>query len=192
MSNNSVQSVKVWDGFVRFFHWSLLATFVLAYVSVNTGMQETHAIIGYGLAALLIARIIWGIIGSTYARFSNFIFTPKTVISYLKSIVKGHPARYIGHNPAGGAMVIAIVTVLCVTIVTGFVDLAVIEFEGPLVGLLSGMSDETAYAFRAVHNMMVNILLGLIALHILGVLLASIQHRESLVRAMLTGKKHIS
>lgn len=183
------QQVKVWDGFVRFFHWSLVLSFVAAYLTFQFGMQETHAILGYFITGLIVFRVIWGFMDSKYARFSNFIYGPKTVISYLKSIRAGHPAHYLGHNPAGGIMVLALLFTLVVVTISGLVILGTIEFDGPLVGVLHNISDETAYTFREIHEICVNVMLVLIGLHIVGVILASVQHKESLVKAMLTGYK---
>ncbi|MBI3771833.1 MAG: cytochrome b/b6 domain-containing protein [Gammaproteobacteria bacterium] len=183
------QQVKVWDGFVRFFHWSLVLSFIAAYLTFQFGMQETHAILGYFITGLIIFRIIWGFAGSQYARFSNFIYRPKTVIDYIKSIYSGQPAHYLGHNPAGGMMVLALLTALTIITVSGLVILGTIEFDGPLVGVLHNLGDETVYAFREIHEVCVNVMLALIAFHVVGVILASVQHKENLVKAMLTGYK---
>jgi cytochrome b len=183
------QQVKVWDGFVRFFHWSLVLSFIAAYLTFQLGMQETHAILGYFITGLIVFRVTWGFIGSKYARFSDFIYSPKTVISYVKSIRSGHPAHYLGHNPAGGAMVLALLLALVIITVSGLVILGIIEFDGPLVGILHNISDETAYTFREIHEVGINVMLVLIGLHIVGVILASVQHKKNLVKAMLTGYK---
>jgi len=183
------QKVKVWDGVVRSFHWLLLVSFVLAWWTSQSGMQQTHEWIGYFLALLVLVRLLWGRVGSTYARFSNFIYSPAVTLSYLRSMVAGHPKRYLGHNPAGGWMVVAIFTVLLITLVSGFVVEAVIEFDGPFVTLLHEVSDQRAYQFLDLHEFMLNVFWLLISLHLAGVILASVQHRENLVRAMVTGFK---
>lgn len=186
------QTTKVWDAFIRFFHWSLVLAFTAAYLTFQFGMQETHAILGYFITTLVALRFVWGFIGSTHARFNDFIYPPKTVLRYLRAILKGHPQRYLGHNPAGGVMVLAMLVTLIVITVSGLVILATIEFDGPLLGSLHNVTDNTAYTFREVHEVFVNVALGLIALHIVGVISASIQHRESLVKAMITGRKQVS
>lgn len=179
----------VWDRFVRFFHWSLVITFALAYWSAKAGKHELHAWLGYFLVVLVLARLVWGMIGSFHARFSNFVHSPTIVLRYLKAIATNHPRRFLGHNPAGGIMVVALLaTLVCITF-TGLTVLAVIDFDGPLVDLLKPMSDQQAFAAWSFHAYAVNIILGLVGLHLLGVLVASIQHKENLVRAMITGYK---
>ena len=180
---------RVWDRFVRFFHWSLVIAFALAYWSAKAGKHELHAWLGYFLVGLVLARLVWGVIGSSHARFSNFVHSPTIVLRYLKAIAANRPRRFLGHNPAGGIMVVALlVTLVCITF-TGLTVLAVIDFDGPLVDLLKPMSDQQAFAAWSFHVYAVNIILGLVGLHLLGVLVASIQHKENLVHAMITGYK---
>jgi len=181
--------VRVWDRFVRFFHWSLVIAFALAYWSAKAGKHELHALLGYFMVALVLARLVWGMIGSRYARFSNFIHAPAEVLRYLKAIAAGHPRRFLGHNPAGGIMVIALLATLVFITFTGLTVLAVIDFDGPLLGLLKPMTDQEAYAAWSSHAYAVNIILGMVGLHLLGVIVATLQHRENLVRAMITGYK---
>ena len=181
--------VRVWDRFVRVFHWSLVCTFALAYWSAKVGKHELHAWLGYIVVGLIAARIVWGLVGSRHARFSDFIHAPAAVLRYLKAIAAGHPRRYLGHNPAGGIMVLALLAVLAFITFTGLTVQATIDFDGPLVGIMKAMTDQEAYAAWSSHAFAVNVVLGMVALHLLGVLLASIQHRENLVRAMITGYK---
>jgi len=105
---NEDNKVKVWDIFIRFFHWSLLMSICLLYVTAQSGMQVLHPLIGYFITAILLIRILWGFIGTSHARFSNFVHSPKAILDYMKDIFKGHPERHIGHNPAGGIMVVAL------------------------------------------------------------------------------------
>jgi cytochrome b len=174
---------------VRFFHWSLVLAFALAYWSAKAGKHELHALLGYFLVGLVLARLVWGMIGSHYARFTNFIHAPAEVLRYLKAIAAGHPRRFLGHNPAGGIMVIALLATLVFITFTGLTVLAVIDFDGPLLGLLKPMTDQEAYAAWSSHAYAVNIILGMVGLHLLGVIVATVQHRENLVRAMITGYK---
>jgi len=181
--------VRVWDRFVRVFHWSLATTFALAYWSAEAGKHELHAWLGYFLVTLVLARLLWGVYGSRYARFNNFIHAPSEVLRYLKAIASGHPRRYLGHNPAGGVMVIALLATLSFIAFSGLTVMATIDFDGPLVGTMKTMSDQEAYAAWSSHAYAVNVILGMVGLHLLGVILASVQHRENLVRAMITGYK---
>lgn len=185
----SPPSQPVWDRFVRVFHWTLVASFAASYWTSQSGMQNTHMALGYLVVALIVARIVWGFVGTTYARFGNFVYAPRTVLGYLKAIASGRPPRYVGHNPAGGAMVIALLGALLLATVAGFIVMMVIEFEQPLPGLMVHLSDAQAHFWRELHETTVDVLLVMIALHVAGVIIASLQHRENLVRAMITGVK---
>ena len=182
--------IRVWDRFVRFFHWSLVISFTLSYWSAKAGKHELHAVLGYFVVGLVLARLFWGLYGSRHARFSNFIHAPAAVLHYLKAIASGHPRRYLGHNPAGGIMVVALLAALVFITFTGLTVLAVIDFDGPLLGMMKTMTDQEAYAAWSSHAYAVNIILAMVGLHLLGVILASFQHKENLVHAMITGLKY--
>lgn len=181
--------IRVWDRFIRFFHWSLVVSFALAYWSAKAGKHELHALLGYFIVVLVLARLVWGFVGSRHARFSSFIHAPAEVLRYLKAIAAGHPRRFLGHNPAGGIMVIALLATLVFITFTGLTVLAVIDFDGPLLGILKPMTDQEAYTAWSSHAYAVNIILGMVGLHLLGVILATLQHKENLVVAMITGHK---
>ncbi len=192
MTEHTTTQVKVWDGLVRGFHWLMLLAFVAAYLTSQFGMQQTHILIGYLITLLLIVRITWGFVGSQHARFSDFIATPAAVWRYLKASFRNDPPHYLGHNPAGGWMVLVLMGALLLMAISGVILVAVIEFEGPLLGLLSGMSDQWAYRFSELHEWVLDLLWLLIAGHLLGVVVASIQHKENLPHAMVTGYKTIN
>ena len=185
----TMTKIQVWDRFVRFFHWSLVISFAVAYWSAKAGKHELHAWVGYFLMILVLARLVWGMYGSRYARFGNFIQAPASVLNYLKAIASGHPRRFLGHNPAGGVMVVVLLATLVLISFTGMTVLAVIDFDGPLLGMMKAMTDQEAYAAWSSHAYAVNVILGMVGLHLLGVILASFQHKENLVRAMITGYK---
>jgi cytochrome b len=189
MSDKEAAQVKVWDVLVRLFHWTLVAGFAAAYLSAEMHKMALHVWVGYALVALLLFRVVWGFTGNRYARFKSFIFTPRETLAYMRSVCGGQPKHYYGHNPAGALMVFALLALLLAIFGTGLVTLAVIDFEGPLLFLANEVSDETAYLFRDAHDWMVNIALLLIPLHLLGVVSGSLQHKENLVRAMVTGMK---
>lgn len=182
-------SVKVWDRFLRFFHWTLVLCFTTAYISGEVHASTLHEMVGYVLCVLLAARLYWGFKGSEYARFRAFIFPISEALTYLRSMLKGNPKHYYGHNPAGALMVFTMFGLLAVIFVSGLLSLGTIDFEGPLVFLANRVSDEASYTFRHLHQFLPNVALALVLLHLLGVLVGSIQHKENLVRAMLTGKK---
>ncbi len=187
----SIEQVRVWDVPVRLFHWSLVLGFVLAYLTAEAHILEVHVLIGYALIALLLFRLFWGFAGNQYARFKSFLFSPQETMAYMKSMRGGHPAHYYGHNPAGALMVFGLLALLAVIFTSGLVTLAVIDFEGPLLFLANWVSDDTSYFFRHAHDFFVDVALLLIPLHLLGVVAGTIQHKENLVRAMVTGMKKI-
>lgn len=174
--DTSPATVKVWDPFVRVFHWSLVLLFVIAYMTGNT-IEWLHLAAGYTIAALIALRVGWGIVGSKHARFGNFVRPPAEVVAYLGNIARRRARRYLGHNPAGGAMVLALLGLLMATGVTGYM-MTTDAFWG-------------AQWVEDVHKALANLTVALIVVHVLGVLAASIQHRENLVRSMITGRKRI-
>ena len=189
-----VAEVRVWDPFVRIFHW-LLATVVL----VDWFMDEPlwmHTWLGYLAAGLVILRIVWGFIGPENAQFINFVRGPRLVLEYVAGLVRFSSRRYLGHSPAGGAMIVALLVMISATIVTGMANLAADRGEGPLAGAISKVERpiipgqrRPRLLMKQVHETVANITLVLVLLHVLGVALGSFAHRENLVRAMITGRK---
>ncbi len=188
---------KVWDLFVRFFHWSLVLSFTAAYLTVEFGhysetydFDEVHEFLGYFITILVVTRIIWGFIGSKYARFSNFIFSPSEYIQNFKAIMtNNHQKHYTGHNPLGGAMVFALLSGLLVLTFSGLTLLGWSEFTGPVWALGIPVSESFGELIKFVHYELPELMLVLIGAHILGVFVAMKQHGENLVRAMFTGFK---
>jgi cytochrome b len=185
-------SVRVWDRFVRVFHWTMALGFAAAFVSGEMRAMTLHVLIGYVLCVLLLARVYWGFKGSQYARFRSFIFPLGETHAYIRGMFRGDIPHYFGHNPAGALMVFATLGMLAAILVTGLLTLATIDYEGPLLFLANRVSDETSYAFRRIHEFLPIVGLVLVVLHLLGVAVGSIQHKENLVRAMLTGKKKMN
>lgn len=205
-----MKSVNVWDLFVRLFHWLLVAGIISQLVTAED-LRSVHVRIGYIIIILLILRIIWGIVGSRHARFTDFIYPPADILTYLKGLIKGRPRHYIGHNPAGGAMVCALLASLLLTALTGLMILRT-EGKGPLSqhsqytaarawaddhpvlrGDDASRHDNKAQArfWKEIHETLVGISLFLIGLHICGVLASSYVHRENLILAMITGRKKV-
>jgi cytochrome b len=183
--------IRVWDIAVRLFHWSLVAAFLIAFVTEDDFM-DLHTLAGYTVGGLVLFRLLWGVIGSRHARFSDFVRSPGTVVGYLKRVISFRAERYTGHNPAGGAMVIALLTSLAVTVFTGLAAYGAEQASGPLAGVMSSLPHAMGKAAEEVHEFFANFTLLLVFLHLGGVLLASLQHRENLVRAMFTGRKQTS
>jgi len=181
-------NIKVWDIFIRIFHWGLVCAFAIAYFTEDD-FEDIHVIAGYVVLGLITFRFLWGFIGSQYARFNSFIVKPSTALSYIKDIKNHSAKRYIGHNPAGAMMVLALIFSLLMTTVFGLMLYGAEEFSGPLANLMSGVSKPSADTLEEVHEFFANFTLFLIILHILGVISASYQHKENLVVSMFNGKK---
>jgi cytochrome b len=183
-------SIKVWDLLVRIGHWTLVAAFATAYITEGEVMP-THAIAGYTIASVVLVRIVWGFVGTKHARFSDFVRGPRATIGYLRSIVAGRSERHIGHNPAGGAMILLLLAALAGTVTCGMVLYGIEEGAGPLAGWVAGANlDEDVW--EEAHELFANGTLLLIALHVAGVIHASRAHGENLVKAMFTGRKQVS
>jgi cytochrome b len=167
-------TVKVWDPFVRIFHWSLASLFVLAYATGDE-IERVHVAAGYTIAGLLAIRIVWGFVGPRHARFSSFVRPPREVLAHLRDVALLRAPRYIGHNPAGGAMILALLAALAGTCATGYM-----------------MTTDAYWGSKPVehvHEFLANLTLGLVVAHVLGVLIASFEHRENLVASMISGHK---
>ena len=198
------QAVQVWDIAVRIFHWSLVASFFIAYLSEDD-FETLHVYAGYLVLALISFRLVWGIIGTKYARFTSFVYGPDRVKRYLAGIVKGRPEHYLGHNPAGGLMIVVMLLILFAVSFSGLKTYAT-EGKGPLaqaeITLVSpayahddehgGKKKRPGHKFwEEVHEVLANLMLLLVFVHIAGVVVSSLVHRENLVRAMVDGKKYL-
>lgn len=165
--------ILVWDIPTRLFHWALVLCFAIAYLtSESERWQLWHVTAGYVFGALMLFRLLWGLVGTRYARFSNFVRGPQQVMRYLGSLLTRHPQHYVGHNPAGGWAIIGMVGLGLLTVLTGW----------------ASFSDYGDW-FGELHEGIVNVLLLVIAVHVGGVVLSSFLHRENLVRAMVNGYK---
>jgi len=167
-------SVKVWDLFVRVCHWLLVILFAVAWYSGGI-WDNPHLAAGYFIFGLVVARIVWGFVGSPHARFSDFIYGPRTILLHIADMLRMRAPRYLGHNPAGGAMVIMLLATLIVICISGVM-----------------MTTDAFWGVKWVdrlHETASTIALVLVALHVGGVIFASIEHGENLVRAMIIGRK---
>jgi len=209
--------IRVWDPLVRAVHWTLLLAFFVAYFTEDDFLT-LHVWAGYTVGALVVMRVLWGFVGPRHARFSDFLYGPREVWRYLVDLIAFRARRYLGHSPAGGAMVLALLLGLAATVWSGLELYAVEENAGPLAGLSAdalplnvlaneskreregereqaeGREDAQSQGgefWEAIHEMLANLMLALIVLHIAGVLFASVVHRENLVRSMVTGYKRV-
>lgn len=166
--------ILVWDLPVRLFHWSLALSFATAYVtSESERWQLIHITSGYVLAALIAFRLIWGMVGSRYARFSEFVRGPGAVKGYLLGLLRLRPPHYTGHNPAGALAVLALLSLGLLTAASGWANFN--EIGGKLL--------------EELHEGAANIMLAVVGIHVAAVLLTSLLHRENLVASMLSGFK---
>lgn len=194
-SENTI-SVKVWDPVVRIGHWLLVAGFFTNYI-MEDEVMTLHVWIGYMLVAIVLFRVLWGFIGSRHARFSDFIRSPATVVGYLGSLFRGQSKGHLGHNPAGGVMILLLLACMVALAFSGAVLYALEENAGPLAGWVVEAGEGGGQALWAAsehfweetHEVLVNVMLGLVIIHVLGVVVASRLQSENLVRAMITGRK---
>ena len=180
------QEVRVWDPAVRLFHWSLVGAFAAAYLSGDDWMS-LHVNAGYLIGGLLVFRILWGFIGPRHARFRDFVRSPSAVFAYLHQAMRLSAPRHLGHNPAGGAMILALLVSLTLTVASGILLYGATDFAGPLAGLFRG--EAAADVLEDIHELAANLTMILVVLHLAGVLFASFEHRENLAIAMVTGRK---
>jgi len=169
-----MKKILVWDIPTRIGHWLLVATFILSYL---TGDSEewrlVHVAAGFAMAGVLVFRLFWGMAGTRYARFASFLFTPRQVFSYLGGLLHGKPDRWVGHNPAGSYAIYALI----------------------LLGLAVSGSGWAVYAdiggdwLEEAHDALSYGMLGMVGLHVAGVMISSLTHRENLARSMITGRK---
>ena len=167
-------SIFVWDLPVRVFHWLLAISFTGAFLTAESErFRDLHVVLGYTVLGLLAFRLVWAFIGTRYARLSTFAFGPRDVIAYLRSLLTARPLHYVGHNPAGSWVIYLLVVLGLLTGATGYATYDDIGGEW-----LEDLHEGTA-----------NVMLTLVFVHIAGVLVSSLLHRENLVKAMLTGYK---
>lgn len=173
-ATNTTSRITVWDLPTRVFHWSLAACFAGAFLTAESERwRDVHVMLGYALLGLIAFRLVWGVVGSRYARFSSFVAGPGAVGTYLRSLLSGNPEHHVGHNPAGA---LAILVLLGLGLLAGATGWAVYNDIGG--EWVEELHEGAAYAMLAV-----------VGLHIAGVIVSSLLHRENLVAAMITGRK---
>ncbi|WNL44024.1 cytochrome b/b6 domain-containing protein [Dyella sp. BiH032] len=169
----SRQRILVWDLPVRLSHWLMVACFAGAWITAEEDQwRRLHAVLGYTMALLAAFRIFWGVIGTRHAKFKHFVRGPRETWQYVRRMLRGNPPHYTGHNPAGA---VAIVALLAMTLAVTFFGWLAYSTQAEWLG-------ET-------HEVLANLMIALVGLHVAGALAGSWLHRENLVRAMVTGRK---
>ncbi|GGF62126.1 hydrogenase [Azorhizobium oxalatiphilum] len=188
MSSTQLRWVKVWDAPTRLFHWSLVILVACAYFTARFGMIEWHFRAGYAIIALLLFRLVWGFVGSDTARFSRFLRSPFAALQHLAHFHRREPDTEVGHNAAGGWMVLVMLALLLFQVGSGLFSNDQVFSEGPLAQFVdSGTSDR----ITGWHEFNFNLILGLVGLHVLAVIGYAVVKRHDLVRPMVTGSKRL-
>lgn len=187
MQNNPAL-IKVWDPLVRVFHWTLVFAFFIAYIT-EEDFLSLHIYAGYTVLGLILLRIVWGVIGTKHARFRDFIYSPKNIKIFLKETLLLRAKRYLGHNPAGGAMIILLLISLLITTFSGIIVLGAEEQAGPLASWFTQSHSVWGDIFEEIHEFFANFTLFLVFIHVAGVIIESLIHKENLVKSMIDGMK---
>lgn len=186
--------VRVWDLFVRVGHWTLVTAFVVAYLSEGEP-RAVHAFAGYAIALYVLARLVWGFAGPSTARFGSFIESPRAALRYLLNLPRGRARRHLGHSPAGAWMVVLLLASLAATTGAGLMLYALHDGAGPLANVVTPTApaaereDPRVELWEERHELLANLTVLLVLLHVGGVAIASRAHRENLLLAMITGNK---
>lgn len=166
----------VWDAPVRVFHWLIVLSFAVAWLSAESERwQLVHVTAGYTMAGLVAFRLLWGLVGTKHARFGDFVRGPRAVLGYLKSLVGGRPEHHAGHNPAGGLAIVALLVLAALVTATGWANYS--ELGGDWL--------------EEVHEALASGMLALVIVHVVAVFASSWLHRENLVGAMIHGRKPV-
>ena len=215
MMKATENTIRVWDPVVRIGHWTLVLAFFAAYFTEDDFLTQ-HVWAGYLAGAVVCIRLLWGFVGTRHARFTDFVCSPATTLRYVGDVIRNRAGRYIGHNPAGGAMVVVLLISVLGTVFSGLVLYAIEEDAGPLAVWVAENPapsvqlslSANAYAdederenaaehednaseefWEEIHELFANFTLLLVGLHVAGVLFSSYAHKENLINAMFTGRK---
>ncbi len=180
--------MRVWDAPTRLFHWAIVVLIAVSYFSMKFDKVELHYLSGYTMLALLLFRLCWGIFGSETARFRQFLRSPVAGLRHFADFTKREPDREVGHNAAGGWMVLVMLLALAVQAVTGLFAGDPIEGGGPF---LDQIGRAPQHLLSTIHQVNFNIILALISIHVIAIIVYAVVKRHDLVRPMITGKKRL-
>jgi cytochrome b len=170
----SVRKVLIWDAPVRVFHWLMVLSFAGAYLTAESERWRlAHVTLGYTMAGLVAFRVLWGWVGTRHARFSSFVHGPAAIARYLRGLVSGRPEPHAGHNPAGALAIVALLGMTLVVTAAGWAT----------------YNEVGGHGLEELHEGAANVMLGIVGVHVAGVLLASWLHRANLIGAMVTGRR---
>ena len=186
MPTNTLIRIRLWDLPTRVFHWSLVVAVLTAFVTGQLGgpWMSVHAKAGLAIIGLVVFRLAWGVVGSTYARFLNFVPTPGKIKAYLQGQWQG-----VGHNPLGALSVLALLGLLAAQSGTGLFANDDIDFSGPLAAWVDSALSNRLTSF---HVLLANGLIGLMALHLVAIIFYVRFKKDTLVKPMVTGWKEVS
>lgn len=180
--------MRVWDAPTRIFHWAIVALVAFSYLSVEKSWMQLHFLSGYAILALLVFRVAWGLVGSDTARFSRFLRSPFEALRHLAHMTRREPDTEIGHNAAGGWMVLVMLAALFAQVGTGLFSNDDVATQGPLRHHIDKAASD---AMTSLHGTIFYVILGLIGLHILAIAAYALLKRHDLVRPMVTGRKRL-
>ncbi|WP_020400147.1 cytochrome b/b6 domain-containing protein [Kordiimonas gwangyangensis] len=185
--------IKVWDGGTRLFHWVLVLLFALSSYSAfqdKFGIYaDIHVYSGVAILALVIWRVLWGLIGSETSRFSHFLRGPKATLDYAKGAMREAPYARVGHNPLGGLSVLLMLLLLAAQTVLGLYSTDAMLFSGPLADSIdSGFAED----LTEVHEIIGFTLMGLVGVHILAIIAYGVRRKANLVGPMITGTREVN
>lgn len=181
-------SIRVWDAPTRLFHWAVTLLVITSYVSIRSGHTQLHLLSGYTMLTLLLFRLVWGFVGSETSRFSQFLRSPAEGFRNLAQFTRSEPDDQIGHNAAGGWMVLVLLAVLAVQVGTGLFSRTRHGAEGPLSHLVGQAASDR---ISAVHAVNFDLILAAIALHVVAILAYGLIKRHALLGPMITGRKRL-
>jgi cytochrome b len=187
-TEGAVRPVKVWDPWVRLFHWSIVILIGVSYASIQAGNMQLHYLSGYAVLSLVLFRIAWGLVGSDTARFGRFLRSPVAALRHLAEFPRPDPDREVGHNAAGGWMVLVLIGLLLAQTLTGlFADTGYGDY-GPLA---KAVASETSDRLTGLHHAIFDGILIAVALHVTAVASYALLKGHDLVRPMVTGRKSL-
>ena len=186
-SQSSLQQTLIWDLPTRLFHWTLVVSFIGAWLSTGSDRWlAVHVFLGYLMLGLIGFRVVWGLLGTHYARFASFWYGPRAAWIYLRSVINGTAVRHIGHNPTGSVAIYVLLLLTLLVGASGFFTLSGEEQQGALSGAINFVQSRS---FKKLHEFTAYLMLLVVVGHLTGVVVESFLHHENLARSMLTGTK---